>query len=854
VIGKNLSGPYPGQTYIWSLDDSASATVGSLTLGRPDSYLLLSGAATFTATSLNFFDSSDYISFATGCTATLTVASENLAGYQALVTAGNIRVDGVVQTDFTKFQVSGHTLSLSTGAPTPPQLVITSVSPASPTAGIGFDVTVETRDSGNAPQNVTADTVVTLALKIGTGTGTVGGTTTGTILNGTSSVTISGVTYTKPESGVVLEASASGLPTGESAPFSVLVGAPAKLAFGSQPNSTGVGDPIPPCPLNGARAYPAVTVLIQDAAGNLVTSDTSSVTIGGTTFTGDSTLTTNAVGGVATFSNLKPTTAGSAITLTASDGSLTGATSDPFTVGADVVTGVWYLQGPVYRSSDRQVNGDFLLGVGLDEWYPGWIGSGTLNQTGGTMTALKGVNIGWNFGAPHGSSAYHMSGNAVFINSGASASCIGSWRSTPGTTYTWSLTDTASATVGSLTIGEPSRSVTDSYLLLSGAATFTATSLTFFDSSDYISFATGSTATLTVTGPPDYAALVASGNIRVDGVVQTDFSKFQVVGNTLSLGVITGTETSTTVLANPNTNPSTYGDLLTFNVTVSGGFGIPTGTVTLQAGTTTLGSAPLTPSDPNGVCTITTTTLAVTHDPIVAVYSGNPSTYAGSTSAALSPDQGVNPASSTVTVTGSASFIFDGNPQGPNTATTTGSSGAVTYEYVGVSPTAYVLTDIPPTAVGTYSCTATLAADANYADAVSAPFAFAIVAGSGGTYASWAIDNGLTEPANPSYVGPDGLTNLLVYALDLKKDGTNGSPGTLTGKEISFDKRIDAVNNGDVSYLIQTSTNLLNEITPGDGGWAPVTPDVNDATTISYTLPEGVLGGKVFARLVVTQN
>ena len=537
-VGRNLNGPYSGQTYTWSLADSASATVGSLALGLPDSYLLLSGAATFTAASLSFYDSTDYISFATGSTATLTVARENLASFTALVTAGNIRVDGVVQTDFSKFQVSGHTLSLSTGAPTPPQLVITSVSPASPTVGIGFDVTVETQDASNVPQNVTADTEVTLTLKIGTGTGTVGGTTTGTILNGTSSVTISGVTYTKPESGVVLEASASGLPTGESAPFSVLVGAPAKLAFGSQPNSTGVGDPIPPYPLNGARAYPAVTVLVQDAAGNLVTSDTSSVTIGGTTFTGDSTLTVSAVGGVATFSNLKPTTAGSAITLTASDGSLTEATSDPFTVGADVVTGVWYLQGPLYRSSDRQVNGDFLLGVGLDGWYPGWIGSGTLNQTGGTITALKGVNIGFNFGAPHGSSAYHMSGNAVFINSGAFASCIGSWRSTPGTTYTWSLTDTASATVGSLTIGEPTRSVTDSYLLLSGAATFTATSLTFYNSSDYVSFATGSTATLTVSGllQADYEALVTAGNIRVDGVVQTDFSKFHVTGNTLSLG------------------------------------------------------------------------------------------------------------------------------------------------------------------------------------------------------------------------------------------------------------------------------------------------------------------------------
>ena len=155
----------PSSTATWSLTDNASATVADLKVGAQgasDSHLLLSGAATFTASSVSFNDSSCYISFATGSTATLTVASENLVSYTTHVNNGNIRVDGVVQTDFTKFQVSGHTLSLSTGAPTPPQLVITSVSPASPTAGIGFSVTVETQDASNVPQNVTADTEVTL--------------------------------------------------------------------------------------------------------------------------------------------------------------------------------------------------------------------------------------------------------------------------------------------------------------------------------------------------------------------------------------------------------------------------------------------------------------------------------------------------------------------------------------------------------------------------------------------------------------------------------------------------------------------------------------------------------------------
>jgi len=47
------------------------------------------------------------------------------------------------------------------------------------------------------------------------------------------------------------------------------------------------------------------------------------------------------------------------------------------------------------------------------------------------------------------------------------------------------------------------------------------------------------------------------------------------------------------------------------------------------------------------------------------------------------------------------------------------------------------------------------------------------------------------------------------------------------------------VGNGDVTYTIKVSTTLGAY----PGSWTDVTPAVNDATTISYTLPN------VFARL-----
>ncbi|MFC6877766.1 beta strand repeat-containing protein, partial [Flavobacterium myungsuense] len=72
------------------------------------------------------------------------------------------------------------------------------------------------------------------------------------------------------------------------------------------------------------------------------------------------------------------------------------------------------------------------------------------------------------------------------------------------------------------------------------------------------------------------------------------------------------------------------------------------------------------------------------------------------------------------------SYIYTGVPQGPNSATNTGTGATYTYSYVGVSGTAYNASATPPTAVGSYSVTATVAADGNYSAASSVPTAFTI--------------------------------------------------------------------------------------------------------------------------------
>ena len=112
-------------------------------------------------------------------------------------------------------------------------------------------------------------------------------------------------------------------------------------------------------------------------------------------------------------------------------------------------------------------------------------------------------------------------------------------------------------------------------------------------------------------------------------------------------------------------------------------------------------------------------------------------------------------------------------------------------------------------------------------------------------YASWASNHGLTSANNGLLQNPagDGISNLMKYALGLDPLVAEGAPGTYNGNVVSFTKGSDAVTAGDVTYGIETSTDLVT--------WTAVTPDTNDATTISYTLPGGQ--GTIFARLVVTQ-
>ncbi len=130
-----------------------------------------------------------------------------------------------------------------------------------------------------------------------------------------------------------LSASDGSLTSATSGSLTVSPAAASKLVYGTQPSNVATG----------AAISPSIVVDVEDQFGNIVTSNTSSVTLAVATGPGSATgtLTVSASSGVATFSNVKLDTAGN-YTLSASDGSLTAATSNSFTVSAAAASKLAY--------------------------------------------------------------------------------------------------------------------------------------------------------------------------------------------------------------------------------------------------------------------------------------------------------------------------------------------------------------------------------------------------------------------------------------------------------------------------------------------------------------------------------
>ena len=107
--------------------------------------------------------------------------------------------------------------------------------------------------------------------------------------------------------------------------------------------------------------------------------------------------------------------------------------------------------------------------------------------------------------------------------------------------------------------------------------------------------------------------------------------------------------------------------------------------------------------------------------------SGQSAAFNQSTGQVVVTGNPISKTTPTITVT-PGSYTYSGSIQGPgvNEVNKGGSTGAVSLSYTGTGSTTYGPSDIPPINAGTYTLTATLAADSTYNEASSTPTAFTI--------------------------------------------------------------------------------------------------------------------------------
>jgi autotransporter-associated beta strand protein len=323
-------------------------------------------------------------------------------------------------------------------------------------------------------------------------------------------------------------------------------------------------------------------------------------------------------------------------------------------------------------------------------------------------------------------------------------------------------------------------------------------------------------------------SVAASGNFKIlrlaDGAISATYA-----GNIVN---------SEDVGSNFDLSASTGGTLTISGIISSGHANA--GFETVGAGTVTLTGA----NTYTGGTTVTTGTLTLAATGSIATSSSVAVGAAGSLDTS---------AQAAYTIPGTQPLAFGIN------ATGSGSSGKIVAAGLNISSAVvtYNITgtpDDPVYVLATYtSLTGTFATVPAPPTGYTLDYAYqgnkiALVLPASNNYASWADDNGIPgEPASGDFEN-DGISNVVEYALGTSPTVSTQPAGVLSGNVITFTKGADAIANGDVSWVIETSQTLAA------GSWTAVVtqPAADPAPTISYTLTPST-PEKNFARLKVIQ-
>jgi N-acetylneuraminic acid mutarotase len=353
-----------------------------------------------------------------------------------------------------------------------------------------------------------------------------------------------------------------------------------------------------------------------------------------------------------------------------------------------------------------------------------------------------------------------------------------------------------------------------------------------------VTFKDGATTLGTVTLAAGTATLLVS-NLTVAGSPHSLTASYAGVANTFGASssntvsqLVDQASTTTSIALTSGTNPSVFGQSLTFTATVTAvapGAGTPTGTVTFKDGATTLGTISLT----GNTAPFTTTTLSVGGHSITATYNAD-ANFTGSTSSTL--PQTVNLASTTTVITshtpspsvvGQAVTInFTVTAVAPGSGTPTGNVNVS--DGAGDSCSASVGTGscaITFTTAGAKSLTASYPGDTNFTGSTSSPATSHTVNAASTTTTITA------HTPNPSVIGqPITVT----FSVTVNSPGSGTIPGTDTV----------SVSDGTGGICSGTLAAGTCQLTPATSGAKTLTAtfagDTNFATSTSAGVPHTV--------------
>ena len=306
-----------------------------------------------------------------------------------------------------------------------------------------------------------------------------------------------------------------------------------------------------------------------------------------------------------------------------------------------------------------------------------------------TATASSSLTVAITIASGSASVCSIAAGLVTFDNPG---SCVIQYNQSGNTNYSAAAQVTETLTIGKLsqtiTFGSLSNKTLGSGTVSISATTTSTLAVTFSSATAGVCTIVGSTITLVAAGT---CTINANQSGDSDYTAASQLQQSFTVAATLSITTPSGAGLQ-----------GTYNTAFTsLTISSTGGAGTKSfaATGSLPAGVT-LSSSGVISGTPSTAGDFSLTVTVTDANAVTATTS----------SFTISIAKGVSTVSLSV-----PTYTYTGADQGPDSVTKSGSSGAVTYVYAGRGSTTYASSGTKPTNVGTYTVTATVAADSNFA-------------------------------------------------------------------------------------------------------------------------------------------